>query len=416
MDWGSLQHADIYADPLGWLLAAKIPPPEPFTFHHPPVPNLVSVVIPAYNASRFLNRCLQSVWEQDFPGGTLEILLCEDGSTDETYPLAVALQKRSPVPMRVLTHPGRANRGVSATRNLGIRHSRGAVIALLDADDRWLPGRLAIPLKYLTEHPETVCVGGLGEYRDASGRRVCGWNGGTTAGDYRLLDPNLGIRPPYTFEQMVRWYPLVNSTLTIRREAIATVQGYPESMAHQAEDWLLTAKLSLLAPIPLIERKLVEHTIHEASWTHRYSQESLAYGAQLEFLLHLVHWMLRQPEHRERGLGLFRQNYPKLLAGCRHAALLVEEYLSPQRQQGPSLADAPPAFFHYLGELRAELEELREHHRRTERFLAPLRRIPGLKIAARGLWRLSKYALRHFGRATTVREWLAPLPYGRGSS
>ena len=380
-------HADIYADPLGWLLATKIPPSEPFAFHHAPVPNLVSVVIPAYNASRFLERCIQSVWQQEFPRGSLEILLCDDGSTDDTLTQALALQQRSPMPMQVLSHPGRVNLGVSATRNLTLRHLRGSTIALLDADDRWLPGRIAVPMQYLETHPQVVCVCSLGEYRNAIGNRVRGWGGGTTAGDYRSLPPELGIRPPYTFEQMVRWYPIVNSTLTICREAIGAVGGYPETMAHQAEDWLLTAKLSLLAPIPLIEQKLVEHTVHQDSWTFRYSNESLAYGAQLEFLLHLVHWMLRQPGHREHGLRLFRQNYPKLLAGYRHVGLLLEEYLTRQ-------GETPATLESYLTDLHSELAELREHHRRHERWLSALRRMPGLETSLRGFWRLTKHALR----------------------
>lgn len=384
-----MTHADIYADPLGWLLAARIPPPEPFAFRYPAVPNLVSVVIPAYNASRFLKRCLRSVWEQEYPAASLEIVLCEDGSTDDTYPLAVALQKRSPVAMQVLTHPERTNRGVSATRNLALRHSRGSVIAILDADDMCRPGRIAMPMRFLEANPQFHCVCSLGQYRNAQGKRVRGWGGGFTAGEYRTLDPKLGIRPPYTFDQLLRWYPVVHSTLTVRREALAAVNGYPETFANPGEDWLLTAKLSLLGPIPLIEEELIDRTVHEASWTHRYNTESLAYGARLEFLLHLVHWMLRQPAYRARGMQVYREHYPKLLAGYQHVALILEEFLEQRATSGGSAEMES-----YLGRLHAELAELREYRQRTERLLAPLRRVPGLKSALRGMWRLSKYAFR----------------------
>jgi hypothetical protein len=67
---------------------------------------------------------------------------------------------------------------------------------------------------------------------------------------------------PYTFEEMIKGDPVVNSTLLIRRDAVSRAGGYPDVMAHQAEDWLLLTKLSLEAPIVLLKEKLIDYTVH----------------------------------------------------------------------------------------------------------------------------------------------------------
>lgn len=87
-----------------------------------------------YQAERFFSEAVDSVLAQDFPD--FELLLCDDGSTDGGTTLARDYAARRPERVRYLEHPGHANRGMSATRNLGLAHARGELIALIDADDR----------------------------------------------------------------------------------------------------------------------------------------------------------------------------------------------------------------------------------------------------------------------------------------
>lgn len=96
----------------------------------------VSVVIPAYNAERFLRDALASVLRQTLP--PLEILVVDDGSGDNTARLAASVEG-----VRCIRQ---ANAGVSAARNRGIEEARGEFIALLDADDAWMPEKLAIQM------------------------------------------------------------------------------------------------------------------------------------------------------------------------------------------------------------------------------------------------------------------------------
>jgi glycosyltransferase involved in cell wall biosynthesis len=108
----------------------------------------VSVVIPSYNSAGSLTSAINSVRMQDWPG--LEIIVVDDGSTDQT---ACALSSLRGPDLIVLTQ---RNQGPAAARNAGIRQAAGKWIAFLDADDEWLPGKLAAQMKTLEEEPSSA--------------------------------------------------------------------------------------------------------------------------------------------------------------------------------------------------------------------------------------------------------------------
>ncbi|MDZ7288429.1 MAG: glycosyltransferase [candidate division KSB1 bacterium] len=109
--------------------------------------SMISVIIPTFNRATFLREAIDSVLaqtEQDF-----ELIVVDDGSTDQTRELIAEYGGR----VRYLYQ---SNRGVSAARNLGIRHATGKLIAFLDSDDLWLPKKLARQVKWLAAHPSTM--------------------------------------------------------------------------------------------------------------------------------------------------------------------------------------------------------------------------------------------------------------------
>lgn len=128
-------------------LAQSPPAMEPAA--RPVASQLVSVIIPLFNGTRFLPEAIASITAQDHPA--IEIILVDDGSTEDVVAAADAL----PVQVR-LVH--QHNMGPAAARNLGIRAASGEILAFLDVDDLWPAGKLSTCLAWLAAHPDTDLV------------------------------------------------------------------------------------------------------------------------------------------------------------------------------------------------------------------------------------------------------------------
>lgn len=113
---------------------------------------VISVIVPVYNGERFLSEALQSILMQNYQ--PLEVLVVDDGSTDQSASVAAKFPE-----VRVLR---KMHSGLAATLNYGIRHATGDLLAFLDADDRWLQGKLAIQVAELLQRPELDMVFGYG--------------------------------------------------------------------------------------------------------------------------------------------------------------------------------------------------------------------------------------------------------------
>jgi glycosyltransferase involved in cell wall biosynthesis len=336
---------------------------------YPAVPGHVSVIIPAYNAEAFLERAVRSVWAQTYPADRIEILVGDDGSTDGTRALAGQLQAASPIRIRVLSHDGGRNRGVSATRQLAATEATGEFIALLDADDVFLPERLDATVTAITHDRKAAAVCSLGRNVDERGAAVTGYNGTKRAGEWRALDK--GLTPPFTFDQLWRVDPIANSSLTIRRSALEQVGGFPTLMAHQAEDWVLVLKLSLIAPIACLDRELMLYTHHSAAYTSHYHSHGWHDGARLEAFYHTAWWMLRSAAHAEAGARFFRREYPRQIAEHHRLLPLLREYYL----AGGRPASGAGALGDHLQRLTGELEAMRRVVRATLGENKKLRRL-----------------------------------------
>lgn len=120
--------------------------------------DLVSVVIPMFNSERWIRQTLVSVFEQDY--GFFEVLLINDGSTDHSLRNVKQVISEYPdINLQIIDIP---NSGVSFARNVGIRHSKGKYVALLDSDDIWHPTKLSRQVNFLKGHEN--CVGVLTDF------------------------------------------------------------------------------------------------------------------------------------------------------------------------------------------------------------------------------------------------------------
>lgn len=189
----------------------------------------VSVVIPAYNAARFLEETLDSVLVQTCPPD--EILVVDDGSTDETASLASQY-------IPAVDVISQANAGESAARNLGLKRASGDWIAWLDADDVWEPTKLEAQLDCIQgEGDDLVCV-------------FCGFSRfGPGAPDEVEIPRRANFRPA---EHIVRWR-LHPSGALVRRDRSPRFAEW----TSDAEDLLYFAELSsrgrfAAVPAPLL--------------------------------------------------------------------------------------------------------------------------------------------------------------------
>ena len=113
---------------------------------------LISVVIPLYNKAKFICETLDSVLQQDY--SNLEILVVNDASTDESLKV---IKTYSDSRIKIINN--KTNQGLSESRNIGIKNSKGELIALLDADDTWAINYLSIINELFQKFPNQVIYG-----------------------------------------------------------------------------------------------------------------------------------------------------------------------------------------------------------------------------------------------------------------
>ncbi|WP_426141140.1 glycosyltransferase family 2 protein [Pseudomonas sp. DWP3-1-2] len=128
-------------------------------------PPLVSIIAPCYNAEKFLEDAMASIFAQDY--GNFEVIVVDDGSTDNSYAMLEALQARYPFQLY-----RQANQGVSAALNHGLKYAKGVYVSTPDLDDIMLPSSVRIRAEYLDKHPHVGCVGALIIYMDSEGNNT----------------------------------------------------------------------------------------------------------------------------------------------------------------------------------------------------------------------------------------------------
>jgi glycosyltransferase involved in cell wall biosynthesis len=227
----------------------------------------VSVVAIFLNAERFLDEALRSVLAQTYPHW--ELLLVDDGSSDGSSAIARGYADREPHRVRYLEHPGHRNQGMSASRGLGLEHARGEYLALLDADDVWLPGKLERQVAILEAHPAVGLLFGAPLY-------WFGWTGRPEdrQRDYvidlklpvdRVYDPPSLLLP---FLQRAAPTPCPSDVLVRRATAVA-VGGFEAhflGMNMVYEDQAFFSKLLLRAPAYASGETWDRYRQHPGSW------------------------------------------------------------------------------------------------------------------------------------------------------
>jgi glycosyltransferase involved in cell wall biosynthesis len=215
-----------------------------------------------YNAERFMDEAISSVMDQDMRD--FELLLCDDGSSDGSTSIAKHWSAKHPATARYLQHEGHVNRGMSATRNLGLRSARGELIAFIDADDAWSSTKLTDQVALMDAMPEVGMVCGAVRYWRS-------WDGGEDIVVPTGHRQDSVIHPP---ETTLALYPLgaaaapCPSDIIVRKSAVEEVGLFEEHFTgyRQAyEDQGFLAKLYLVRPVYFSSRVWLNYRQHAES-------------------------------------------------------------------------------------------------------------------------------------------------------
>jgi len=208
----------------------------------------VSVVIPAYNYGRYLERAVRSAYAQRHR--PLEVIVVDDGSTDDTPEVTRKLQAALP-DLRVIRQE---NAGLSAARNTGIREVTQPFVAFLDADDEWLPEMLETIIADFTRQPATTPAAGSNCYRvDSSGRSI----------GEKITAPR-GNRF-YSAAEILMKTRFMPSTAVARRAAFDAA-GMFDTELRSSEDRDMWIRLAAAAgPIRYIDQALVRICRHDSN-------------------------------------------------------------------------------------------------------------------------------------------------------
>jgi glycosyltransferase involved in cell wall biosynthesis len=220
----------------------------------------ISVLLPVYNAERYVAAAVQSILDQTFPD--FEVILINDGSTDGSLAILERFAALDPR-IRLVS---RENRGLVETLNEGVSLARGEYIARMDADDIALPERFARQLAYMDAHPECVALGCRIYVIDCDGAPL-----------------RAQRRIHCTHEEMdaaqLQGKPgvIMHPTAMIRRDALRRINGYRQPL-EDFDLWLRLAEVGKLANLPEI---LLHYRLHPASMSYESNTQTLTLRQQL---------------------------------------------------------------------------------------------------------------------------------------
>jgi len=177
----------------------------------------VTVLMPAYNAGKYIGEAITSVLGQSFTD--FELLIINDGSTDETEKIVRAFKD----PRIVLINQD--NKGIASALNFGLSYARAPYIARFDADDVCYPNRLKIQYDFITAHPMYSIIGSAVDYADVHGRYIF-----THHPEGHLNEEIQQLK--YSI------CPFIHSSVFYKREVVAKSGGYNEN-AFTYEDHFL---------------------------------------------------------------------------------------------------------------------------------------------------------------------------------
>lgn len=225
----------------------------------------VTVIIAAHNAEQYLLHAVRSVLKQTFQDW--EIIIVDDASSDETGTVINSINDNR---LRVISLP--VNVGPSQARNIGWEHASGEYLAFLDADDVWLPDKLAVQLQVMSDPDIGMC------YCDGLIHQ-------TATGNKFPISARISIPDRCSFIYILREQPsILPSGILIRRDLFAEAGRFDPQIRFM-EDWEFCLRAARITKIAFIPQVLFEYRVHSENTSHKTSLKEEHYGRILKKLI-----------------------------------------------------------------------------------------------------------------------------------
>jgi glycosyltransferase involved in cell wall biosynthesis len=248
---------------------------------------LVSAVTIVRDGERFLAEALDSALRQSY--SALELVVVDDGSTDRSTEIAERYVHAAPDRVRLVRHTDLGNKGMSAARSLGVTVAQGDYIGFLDADDVWLPGKIAEQVDVLEAYPTAGMVYGRTQIWHS-------WDSNAARTDHFY---DLGVEPdrlypplrllPQLLENRAQAPTTCNAL--IRRDAYEHAGGFEETFPGLYEDQVFFAKLYLNSATYVSSRLWARYRRHEANEPRRRFSYVRYYRERRAFLEWLAEYL-----------------------------------------------------------------------------------------------------------------------------
>lgn len=209
----------------------------------------VSVLIDTYNHERFIEKAIVSVLQQDFPASGREIIVVDDGSNDHTAELVRRFESQ-------VTYIRKENGGQASAFNVGIPECRGEIVAFLDGDDFWLPGKLARIADVFAANPSVGLVGhAITELLPDGSSRVS-----APAKEEKFFVNTLAAARVFRLRKSF----LGTSRMAIRSELARRIVPVPEALVIEADEYLFTLA-AVLSEVLILRASLTCYVLHGAN-------------------------------------------------------------------------------------------------------------------------------------------------------
>jgi len=199
----------------------------------------VSIIIPTYNQSQYLEEAMESVLNQTYQN--IEIIIVDDGSTDNTSEVVKSFDNK-------IIYIPQKNKGASSARNAGIKKAQGQYVAFLDSDDMWIKNKLEKQIKFIQNNPE---IGLLG------------------TGCYQMVDINKMIykkifpaKNEILQKDLIKYNPFIQSSVIIKKDVFNHIDLYDEKF-KESEDYDLWLRIAQKYKVANLEQALVTKRYYE---------------------------------------------------------------------------------------------------------------------------------------------------------